>query len=416
MALTNAGSGYTSFPSFIVSPAPVLGTPSSAQIQVNGLILPENQAVQEWGGVYNTPVGQIPFTSSDAAEFFDGEFSGSTILVTDGELNTECDPFKIASTSSVQYTYQSQNLDGSSRVSFAFNPNGQSTGTTSVGQPQAGVAFTQFPLQDSNNSLQGFTNPGTMRIYYESTRVAPYQYEGISGFSAHVKDTFGPEMVRVAKTDQLGNDLTDYWPSVNEIIIPTYAVSASTQTGAIDGDSSIVEFNTAGLGGNRLELAVTSVRENSDSYTLLVNQISGKYFELITGTNAGLVPIITNPFPVLITNQNSGSAVIQPFVPRTFEYSDCNAIINNAVTERDSTVFYDLEYDTPYQRTNLQLKSSVTESTIGVFPTNYQVVITASQQSGSATFANVQDFNWNARRSTFPRNHICSKCWRSNSS
>ena len=114
LALTNAGSGYTSFPSFIVSPAPVLGTPSSAQIQVNGLILPENQAVQEWGGVYNTPVGQIPFTSSDAAEFFDGEFSGSTVLVTDGELNTECDPFKIASTSSVQYTYQSQHLSCSS--------------------------------------------------------------------------------------------------------------------------------------------------------------------------------------------------------------------------------------------------------------------------------------------------------------
>ena len=30
-------------------------------------------------------------------------------------------------------------------------------------------------------------------------------------------------------------------------------------------------------------------------------------------------------------------------------------------------------------------------------------VITASQQSGSATFANVQDFNWNARRSTLPK-------------
>ena len=46
--------------------------------------------------------------------------------------------------------------------------------------------------------------------------------------------------------------------------------------------------------------------------------------------------------------------------------------------------------------------SNVTE-TIGIFPTNYQNVITASQQSGSATFANVQDFNWNARRSTLPR-------------
>ena len=315
MTLTNAGSGYTSFPSFIVSPAPVLGTPSSAQIQVNGLILPENQAVQEWGGVYNTPVGQIPFTSSDAAEFFDGEFSGSTVLVTDGELNTECDPFKIASTSSVQYTYQSQHLVAATAAqSYAFNPNGQTQAATTAGQPQAGVTATQLSLGQSNTAAL-FTNPGTMRIWYEATRTSPFVYEGFSSFTDHVKDTFKPAMVRVAKKDQLGNDLTDYWPSVNEIIIPTYAVSASTKTGAIDGSTGVVAFNTAGLGGNRLELAVTSVRENTDSYTLLVNQISGKYFELISGTNAGLFPPTTNPFPILITNQNSGSAIIEPFVP-----------------------------------------------------------------------------------------------------
>lgn len=401
LALTSAGSGYTSFPSFIVSPAPLLGTPSSAQIQVNGITFPEGQIVQEWGGVYNTPVGQVSFTSSDAAEFFDGEFSGSTVLVTDGELNTECDPFKIASTSSVQYTYQSQHLVAATAAqSYAFNPNGQTQAATTAGQPQAGVTATQLSLGQSNTAAL-FTNPGTMRIWYEATRTSPFVYEGFSSFTDHVKDTFKPAMVRVAKKDQLGNDLTDYWPSVNEIIIPTYAVSASTKTGAIDGSTGVVAFNTAGLGGNRLELTVTSVRENSDSYTLLVNQKSGRYFELISGTNAGLFPPTTNPFPILITNQNSGSAIIEPFVPLSFEYSDCNALINNAVTERDSTVFYDLEYDTTYQRTNLLNGGST--STIGVFPTNYQNVITASQQSGSAMFANVQDFNWNARRSTLPR-------------
>ena len=436
-----------------------------------------DQITQEWGGVYNTPVGQIAFTSSDAAEFFDGEFSGSTILVTNGELNTACDPFKIANTSSVQYTYQSQGLPAPTAAqSYAFNPNGQVVGITSVGQPQAGITITSVNQTSANTSDSFFDSPGTMRIWYESTRVAPYQYSGVSSYTEHVKDTFKPSMVRVAKTDQLGNDLSDYWPSVNEIIIPTYAVSASTRTGAIDGNSGFVEFDTDGLGGNRLELAVTSVSENSDSYTLLVNQISGKYFELITGTNAGLVPVTTNPFPILITNQNSGSAVIEPFVPSTFEYSDCNVLINNAVTERDSTVFYDLEYNETYQRSNIiqgplgravsgtangadfdqnlidttanftgevavgdwvrntdsnaraqvtvvaatQLtltngifplgsenyvvySITLTTSTIGVFPTNYQNVITASQQSGSATFANVQDFNWNARRSTLPR-------------
>ncbi len=407
VTLTDGGSGYTTFPAAIITPAPTLGVPAipatSAQIQVNSIGDNSSTAgiIQTFGGVYNTPVGQVAFTSSDAAEFFDGEFSGSTVLITDGELNTGCDPFKIASTSSVQYTYQSQHLVAATAAqSYAFNPNGQTQAATTAGQPQAGVTATQLSLGQSNTSAL-FTNPGTMRIWYEATRTSPFVYEGFSSFTDHVKDTFRPAMVRVAKKDQLGNDLTDYWPSVNEIIIPTYAVSASTKTGAIDGSTGVVAFNTAGLGGNRLELAVTSVRENTDSYTLLVNQISGKYFELISGTNANLFPPTTNPFPVLITNQNSGSAIIQPFVPLSFEYSDCNALINNAVTERDSTVFYDLEYDTTYQRTNLLNGGST--STIGVFPTNYQNVITASQQSGSAMFANVQDFNWNARRSTLPR-------------
>ena len=53
-----------------------------------GAILTSN-VTQSWTGIYDTPVGQVEFTQDDETEFYDGEFSGSALLVSDGELNSE---------------------------------------------------------------------------------------------------------------------------------------------------------------------------------------------------------------------------------------------------------------------------------------------------------------------------------------
>jgi hypothetical protein len=44
---------------------------------------------QSWSGSNATPSGSVSYIQSDAPEFINGEFSGSTILVEDGELNPD---------------------------------------------------------------------------------------------------------------------------------------------------------------------------------------------------------------------------------------------------------------------------------------------------------------------------------------
>jgi len=48
---------------------------------------------QSYNGTNSTPLGLVPFTQSGAPEFINGEFSGSTLLVEDGELN-QSNPLK----------------------------------------------------------------------------------------------------------------------------------------------------------------------------------------------------------------------------------------------------------------------------------------------------------------------------------
>jgi hypothetical protein len=57
---------------------------------------------QSWDGINVTPLGDVPFTQDNKEEFIDGEFSGSVITVTDGELNPD-NPIKYANTIGIAY-------------------------------------------------------------------------------------------------------------------------------------------------------------------------------------------------------------------------------------------------------------------------------------------------------------------------
>jgi hypothetical protein len=60
---------------------------------------------QSWTGFTPSLLGPVGFTESSQTEFFDGELSGSNVLVTNGELNPECDPFKTPNTTVITYTF-----------------------------------------------------------------------------------------------------------------------------------------------------------------------------------------------------------------------------------------------------------------------------------------------------------------------
>jgi hypothetical protein len=67
---------------------------------------------QSWTGATPSLLGPVAFTQSSQTEFFDGELSGSNILVTNGELNPS-NPVKQPSTQILNYE---------STGSFATNP------------------------------------------------------------------------------------------------------------------------------------------------------------------------------------------------------------------------------------------------------------------------------------------------------
>ncbi len=77
ITLVDGGSGYTSVPSLTINGSPGSG----AKIDLSLI------SQQNWGGSYTTPFGHIPFTQDTDEEFFNGELSGSTIVVTTGSLN-----------------------------------------------------------------------------------------------------------------------------------------------------------------------------------------------------------------------------------------------------------------------------------------------------------------------------------------
>ena len=58
---------------------------------------------QSWGYANSTLSGSIVQTQDSQDEFYNGEYSGSTIIATTGELNSDCDVFKNVSTTGLKY-------------------------------------------------------------------------------------------------------------------------------------------------------------------------------------------------------------------------------------------------------------------------------------------------------------------------
>ena len=59
---------------------------------------------QSWDENNSSLSGSITRVHDSQVEFYNGEFSGSTLLITNGELNSECDQFKNVSTTGADYT------------------------------------------------------------------------------------------------------------------------------------------------------------------------------------------------------------------------------------------------------------------------------------------------------------------------
>ena len=68
---------------------------------------------QQWQYANSTLSGSIFQTQKSQDEFYNGEYSGSVLLVSNGELNSDCDVFKNVSTEEASYAvrYYVDNVD-----------------------------------------------------------------------------------------------------------------------------------------------------------------------------------------------------------------------------------------------------------------------------------------------------------------
>ena len=59
---------------------------------------------QSWNETYTTPSGSVTVVHDSQDEFYNGEFSGSTLVVTTQNINPGCDPFKNINSKGIEYS------------------------------------------------------------------------------------------------------------------------------------------------------------------------------------------------------------------------------------------------------------------------------------------------------------------------
>jgi len=155
---------------------------------------PDNRfdITQSWDETFTVLSGSVTKTNDSQHEFYDGEFSGSTMLITNGELNSECDEFKNVSVASVPYyavRFYNENgvtdSDGflTNQALWLSDSNLPLDGYISIFREgifsPVGVRYIKIPKIDGNGidqstnleSLTQITLPGTTNVTYQLTSV-----------------------------------------------------------------------------------------------------------------------------------------------------------------------------------------------------------------------------------------------------
>ena len=301
---------------------------------------------QSWTGSTPSLSGSVEFTNDDQHEFYDGELSGSEFVVTNGELNTECDEFKTPNTTETNYSQSYW------------------TGSNST--------WDQAHIYNTQN--------GKMLIWW-----AYDTFENDPENIAIRNHYFSIKQISISDTTIQGTNLSNILPQSIKISLPF-----------IDLTQSDVTFNSSGWsgatsavlqGGPNIEIIAESFQENraypgTDNY-YLVNVASSNVKILVQqnlfiGYGVGATPSVT---PTLSNWNENAVIAIEPFVPASFPVSDCNSILNNAPLNRVSNRYYDVDY-----------------SSNAVTAVNERAIL-----NGSAPKANVQNSNYTLLRNINPR-------------
>ena len=311
---------------------------------------------QMYSEVIKTPLGDVTETVSNSHEFYDGEYSGSDYVVTDGELNTECDTFKKADTTEIQYYLSSSVPENTSNF---------------INTPGPGAAFTMMD-SGTNDGLKVYLQWSFDRS--ERINLSPIRnyYWNVVGFAIKI-----PESANSV-------DVEDYITSLKELKLLDVnfvganatglagigwgGISSKTFTNAVDPILIPKSFRRYDAYSNSGRFIYVETEPSEMEFKLSVNELSPSYSEGdLYGFNIAAKGLI--------------NTVFEPFIPQTFQNSDCNPIINNATDVTPSTVYYDVDY--------------ANNPNVAV---NFDTIL-----AGTSPKAKIQDFNYHTRRNTIPR-------------
>ena len=94
-----AGGVFNKFNSLTTSPSGSLGAGPNNEYNIT----------QSWSETFKTLSGSVSKTNDSQYEFYNGEFSGSTLIISNGELNEECDWVKNVDPQGATYKIRSYN-------------------------------------------------------------------------------------------------------------------------------------------------------------------------------------------------------------------------------------------------------------------------------------------------------------------
>jgi hypothetical protein len=393
---------------------------------------------QSWYETLITPSGSVTILHNSQDEFYDGEFSGSVLVVTTQSL-AQAYPLENLSFDYTPVRYSPQNYDFTAESTFAESQFLNSLTTPNPGEIlllRPWFELPAFPWLSSTTGpafvkIHKFDNNGvdnTIPLGQATQLLIKYStfssYSTMNILSVNEYPTYYLFAVNTLGSNTVDNYILDYSvsasqaspfpipPAANPQTLVVYGSTTGNTTGYFNSTTGI--YSVANTPNVTLSITGSMLASGSGTgkFDLMLNRqgnttalatsnftsgtpltISSSYYGLDgdqvylrVSRNIGTSTLVSGSF--LITQSIASSSaendpiIIEPYITTPNYYnSDYNPLINNTEGDRLSAKFQDVDYST------------------GIYtPTNFDLLI-----SGSALKAAVQDSNYTSKRVIIPR-------------
>ena len=394
--------------------------------------------VQSWSGSVNTPVGIVEFIDSTQNEFINGQYSGSTMLISNGNLS-ENNPFLEPSINANTYTPTFYFGDSGSYVNTIPLNNFLNTSTV----PNSGEMFFYFEDDDKTNPFvqtpqsyvkialidgDGDNKITTLRqlqyirinysngINIQYTIIDRTEYNTCFLFKLNAYTSPNNYTVENQLDGKILNyaisasNSSSFTVSVDSLTTASFTTTTTNPLGYFNSSTGIYTLNNTP--NKILHFTASFTTDNQGSVALTRDPFntgigiavksfggSGNYvlsgsFTPIQNETYALIFVGDDTNPYDITNlqfkvtqsqavPQSGILELVYFSPdfsQDFEYNDYNALYGNASGLEYNQDFMKVDYET------------------GIIPTNQTQII-----SGTAEYAPVKKYNYALRAQILPR-------------